>query len=219
VKVFSRHLRDVTAAVPEIVELTRRLAARELMVDGEVIALRPDGTPHPFQMTMRRFGRKLDVTRLREALPLTPFFFDALYLDGQSLVDEPLSRRFAALAERAPTLLVPRIVAATPAEAEAFLEEAMRSGHEGVMAKSLETGCAAGRRGQAWLKIKPAHTLDLVILAAEWGGGQKERRAASGPGPPASVVGLAEPKPEARARSSGGRAFRPAGPAAGSWQG
>ena len=174
VKVFSRHRRDVTAAVPEIVEVTRRLAARELILDGEVIALRPDGTPHPFQTTMRRFGRKLDVTRLRETLPLTPFFFDALYLDGQSLVDEPLSRRFAALAERAPTLLVPRIVAATPAEAEAFLEEAMRSGHEGVMAKSLEAGYAAGRRGQAWLKIKPAHTLDLVILAAEWGHGRRK---------------------------------------------
>jgi len=183
VRVFSRNLRDVTVAVPEVVDVVRAMPAESIVLDGEAIALRPDGSPLPFQITMRRFGRKLDVDRLKTELPITPLFFDALYLDGSSLVDEPLSRRFATLMEQArgrdpegggPRItLVPRIVTASADEAAAFAARALASGHEGVMAKALDAGYAAGRRGSAWLKVKQAHTLDLVILAVEWGSGRR----------------------------------------------
>jgi DNA ligase-1 len=174
VRVFSRNLRDVTIAVPEVVALARVIPARELILDGEVIALAPGGGPRPFQMTMRRFGRKLDVARLRQELPLTPFFFDALYLDGDPLVDEPLARRVAVLADHLPSAnVVPRLVTVNPDDAAGFTRQALAAGHEGVMAKSLDGLYAAGRRGSAWLKIKQAHSLDLVILAAEWGSGRR----------------------------------------------
>ncbi len=174
VRVYSRNLRDVTIAVPEVVVLARAIPARELILDGEVIALAPAGGPHPFQVTMRRFGRKLDVDRLRQELPLTPFFFDALYLDGDPLIDEPLARRVAVLADRLPAAnLVPRLVTASPDDAAAFARQALAAGHEGVMAKALDGRYAAGRRGSAWLKVKQAHTLDLAILAAEWGSGRR----------------------------------------------
>jgi DNA ligase-1 len=174
VKVFSRHLREVTPAVPEVVEIVRALPARELILDGEVIALRPDGRPRPFQLTMQRFGRKLEVDRLRRELPLTPFFFDALHLDGEPLIDEPQSRRFDTLVHVVPApLIVPHVVAADEERARAFLDQAMRQGHEGVMAKSREAAYAAGSRGSAWLKVKPARTLDLVVLAVEWGSGRR----------------------------------------------
>jgi DNA ligase-1 len=174
VRVFSRNLRDVSTAVPEIVEAVRALPARELILDGEAIALRPDGAPQPFQITMRRFGRKLDVDRLRRDLPISPFFFDVLQADGRPLVDDPQHERFAALADLAPaSLVVPHIETADPAAAEAFFERALAAGHEGVMAKSPAAAYAAGRRGQAWLKVKRARTLDLVVLAAEWGHGRR----------------------------------------------
>ena len=174
VRVYTRTLRDVTAASPEVVDLVRATAARDLILDGEAIALRPDGSPRPFQITMRRFGRKLDVDRIRETLPLSPVFFDCLFIDGQPLIDEPHARRMAALADVAPaSLVVPRIVTASRAEAEAFLARALAAGHEGVMAKAIGGLYAAGRRGQAWLKIKQTRTLDLVILAAEWGHGRR----------------------------------------------
>lgn len=173
VRIFSRSLRDVTAAAPEIVELVRALPVGDLILDGEVLAVRPDGRPQPFQTTMRRFGRRLDVERLRAELPLTPFFFDVLYADGGVLLEEPLARRAAVLQGVAPALAVPRILRPTVAEAEAFAEEAVRRGHEGVMAKALGAPYAAGRRGQTWLKIKRARTLDLVVLAAEWGHGRR----------------------------------------------
>ncbi len=174
VRVFSRSLHDVTAAVPEVVDLVRALPVRNVILDGEAIALRPDGRPHPFQITMRRFGRKVDVEPLRAELRLSPFFFDVLYVEGDSLVDEPLSRRVRALTDRLPSsMVVPRIVTASVAEAEAFAGRARASGHEGVMAKAVEGVYAAGRRGGAWLKVKQAHTLDLVILAAEWGSGRR----------------------------------------------
>lgn len=174
VRAFSRNLRDVTVAIPEVVSIVRAMPARELVLDGEAIAMRADATPHPFQVTMRRFGRRLDVERSREALPITSFFFDVLYLDGAPLVDEPLSRRVAILGEQVPPAhLVPRIVTARLDEASAFTERALQTGHEGVMAKRLESGYAAGRRGSAWLKVKQARTLDLAILAAEWGSGRR----------------------------------------------
>ncbi len=175
VKAYSRNLRDVTPAVPELVESVRTLPARQAILDGEVIALRPDATPLPFQMTMRRFGRRLDVDAMRRELPLTPIFFDCLFLDGQGLVDEPQSRRFQALKEATPAaMIVPHVIQPTQAQAEAFLEDAVRRGHEGIMAKATDAAYAAGRRGRAWVKVKRARTLDLVILAAEWGHGRRK---------------------------------------------
>ena len=174
VRIFSRRLREVTAAVPEVVAAVQALPGREMILDGEVIALKADGRPHPFQVTMRRFGRKLDVGKMRRELPLSPFLFDLLHLDGDDLVDEPQARRSSLLAELAPAaLLVPRAVTADAAEAEAFLAGAIRRGHEGVMAKAVDAAYEAGSRGSSWLKIKPVHTLDLVVLAAEWGHGRR----------------------------------------------
>jgi DNA ligase-1 len=174
VRVYSRRLNEVTPAVPELVEAVLRLPARELILEGEAIALRPDGTPHPFQTTMTRFGRKLEVERVRETVPLTLFLFDLLYLDGISLMDEPLARRSAALAQAVPaSLLVARLVTGSVEEARAFLAESLRRGHEGIMAKALDAPYEAGRRGRRWLKLKPVRTLDLVVLAAEWGHGRR----------------------------------------------
>ncbi len=173
VRVFSRTLREVTDAAPEVVEVVRAVPARDLILDGEVIALRPDGRPHPFQVTMRRFGRTREVARTRLDLPLTPFFFDCLYADGTPLLDAPLEQRTAVLHELAGSLAVPRLVHPTRDAARAFAHGALERGHEGVMAKSLTAPYAAGRRGAAWLKVKQARTLDLVVLAAEWGHGRR----------------------------------------------
>jgi DNA ligase-1 len=174
VRAFSRALRDVTSAVPEVVEAVRVLPARELILDGEVIALRADGMPLPFQETMRRFGRRLDVAQLRAQLPLTPFFFDCLYIDGHPLTAEPQRVRFAALANVAAHRAVPNRIIRDESAATEFFRIAVSGGHEGLMAKSLEAPYAAGSRGSAWLKIKQVRTLDLVVLAAEWGNGRRQ---------------------------------------------
>ena len=174
IRIFTRHLNEVTAAVPEIVEAGRDLAAPNLILDGEALAFLEDGRPAPFQVTMRRFGRKLEVDRLRRSIPLRPFFFDCLYIGGGAIIDHPGAERFAALAGAVPEpLLIRRRTTAELAEAEAFLDEALAAGHEGVMAKALDAPYEAGGRGRAWLKIKPAITLDLVVLAAEWGHGRR----------------------------------------------
>jgi DNA ligase 1 len=174
VRVFTRALNEVTEAVPEVVELVTALPARELILDGEVLALRPDGWPQPFQTTMRRFGRRLDVDALRAELPLSPFFFDCLLVDGEPLLDEPTQARVAALGGAVPAeAVIPRLVTADALEAQAFMARARSAGHEGLMAKDLAAPYQAGRRGQSWLKIKPTHTLDLVVLAAEWGHGRR----------------------------------------------
>ncbi len=173
VAVFTRGLNNVTAAVPEVVEAALAIPARDFILDGEVISLKPDGRPNPFQTTMRRFGRKLDVERMRGELPLTPYWFDLLYLNGGSLLDEPQARRFGNLVELAPDLVVPHATVSDAAHAEEFFEDALRHGHEGMMAKSLVAPYAAGGRGQSWLKVKRPRTLDLVILAAEWGSGRR----------------------------------------------
>ncbi|MHC4448003.1 MAG: ATP-dependent DNA ligase [Planctomycetota bacterium] len=174
VRVFTRRLNDVTEAVPEIVDVARALPTREVILDGEALALRPEGQPHPFQITMKRFGRRLDVAEVRRQLPLSCFFFDCLYLDGESLVDRPGRQRMQAMEPLVlRDLAVPRVVTADPARAEQFWNEALRQGHEGLMAKSLEATYEAGGRGYSWLKLKPAHTLDLVVLAAEWGSGRR----------------------------------------------
>jgi DNA ligase-1 len=174
VAVYSRSLNEVTAAVPEVVAAALALPARELILDGEALALTTEGRPQPFQVTMRRFGRKLDVECMRAELPLVPFWFDVLYMDGGSFIDEPQERRFSALGNVAPPgNLVPHRVTADAAEAAAFLQAALSHGHEGIMAKAVTAPYAAGARGQSWLKIKKSHTLDLVILAAEWGHGRR----------------------------------------------
>ena len=173
VRVFSRALRDVTAAVPEIVEAAAGFDSREIILDGEVLALQAGGAPLPFQETMRRFGRRLDVDRLRTELPLTPFFFDCLYIDGRPVTAEPQRERFAALQNAAPQFAIPHRIISDEATAAQFFDRAIGSGHEGVMAKSLEAPYAAGSRGSAWLKIKNVRTLDLIVIAAEWGSGRR----------------------------------------------
>ena len=175
VRCFTRNLNEVTGRVPEIVEAVSTLAAGTLILDGEVIALRPDGSPHPFQVTMRRFGRRLEIEAMRRELPLSVLFFDCLLRDGVPLVDRPAAERFLALQEAVPArMLIPRIVTQDRAEAVRFQDDAVRHGHEGVMAKALAGPYEAGRRGTGWLKIKRANTLDLVVLAAEWGNGRRK---------------------------------------------
>ena len=174
VKVFSRSLRDVTGVVPEIVAVARAAGATSAILDGEAVALRADGTPEPFQVTMRRFGRRLDVGEISAGLPLSAFFFDLLYLDGQDLLAMPDGERRAALERALPAAhLVPRLVTRDPAAARDFLDDALARGQEGVVAKALAAPYEAGRRGAAWLKVKRARTLDLVVLAAEWGSGRR----------------------------------------------
>ena len=175
VSIYSRQLNDVSAAVPEVVEAVRALPVRDLILDGEVLTLDPADRPLPFQTTMRRFGRKLDVERLRTELPITSYWFDLLYLNGSPQIDQSQERRFAELASIVPSAsLVPHLVTANAEQAEDFLHQALQSGNEGVMAKSRSAIYAAGARGQSWLKIKRARTLDLVILAAEWGNGRRQ---------------------------------------------
>lgn len=174
VRIYSRRLNEVTEAVPELVSVVRALPARELVLDGEIIALRPNGRPHDFQTTMKRFGRRLDVEKLQAELPLSPFFFDCLLLDGVTLIDRPATERFSVLSDIAnDQLVVTRIVTDDAGAAQAFMTAALAAGHEGVVAKLLSAPYEAGRRGASWLKIKAAVTLDLVVLAAEWGHGRR----------------------------------------------
>jgi DNA ligase 1 len=174
VAVFTRTLDDITARVPEIAEAATSLAVTDVVLDGEAVALTPDGRPRPFQVTAARTASQADVARLREQTPLTPFLFDLLHLDGADLIDAPASERHRLLSGIAPAaLLTPRIVTADPAVAGAFLAGAVARGHEGVVLKSLDSPYRAGRRGSEWIKVKPRHTLDLVILAAEWGHGRR----------------------------------------------
>lgn len=174
VRVFTRNLNDVSERVPELIEAVREARAESLILDGEAIALRPGGRPHPFQVTMGRFGSQQDAHTLRAERPLSVFFFDCLYRDGASLMDQPLKLRRAALAEIfEAALLTPALTTTDAAEARAFYDNALARGHEGVMAKAPEAPYEAGRRGSGWLKVKRARTLDLVVLAAEWGHGRR----------------------------------------------
>ena len=174
VRLYTRTLNEITDALPEITTAVRALTARTLVLDGEAIAYDASGRPHPFQITMRRFGRRLEVEKLLTELPVRAYFFDCLRVDERSLADRPLRERAAALAAVIPEpLRVPRIVTASASDARAFYEAALAAGHEGVMAKSLDSPYEAGNRGASWLKIKRAHTLDLVVLAAEWGHGRR----------------------------------------------
>jgi DNA ligase-1 len=177
VRVFTRNLADVTGRVPDFVEAALDLPVETVVLDGEAIALLGDGRPHPFGVTMSRFGSRLAVDELRRTVPLSPFFFDCLHLDGEDLIDRPASERFEALEGRVPQeLRVPRAVVSGVEEARGVLDDALARGHEGVMVKALGAPYEAGRRGASWIKVKRAHTLDLVVLAAEWGHGRRRGR-------------------------------------------
>jgi DNA ligase 1 len=174
VRIYTRSLNDISAAIPEIVELARSFAEHTLVLDGEAIAFDAGGRPHPFQVTMKRFGRKLNVAASRAALPIQAFFFDCLRAGDESIADRSTRERFQALAKAVPpALLIPRLVTSSEPVARAFYDAAIAVGHEGVMAKSLDAPYEAGNRGAGWLKIKRVHTLDLVVLAAEWGYGRR----------------------------------------------
>jgi DNA ligase 1 len=175
VAVYTRNLNDVTARVPEVVDAVRSFRARELILDGEVIALAANGRPLSFQDTMRRFGRRLDVDVLRAELALTPYFFDVLLHDGEETLDRPFADRLRLLDSIVPeSYRVPQLVTADVDEAKRFQADALERGHEGVIVKSLAAPYAAGRRGSAWIKVKTARTLDLVVLAVEWGSGRRQ---------------------------------------------
>jgi len=167
VAIFSRSLDDLTAKLPEVVAAARQLPARQAVLDGEAIALRADGRPEPFQVTS---------SRIASGSPgIDAVLFDVLHVDGEDLLDAPLSRRAEALEQATPEALrVPRVITSDQDEAQAHFDAALAAGHEGVVVKSLDAPYAAGRRGAGWLKVKPRHTLDLVILAAEWGHGRRQ---------------------------------------------
>ena len=173
VRLFTRTLDDITARLPEAVAALGALPVRSAVFDGELIAQREDGRPHPFQVTSARVARQ----GAGQEVPLSVFLFDVLHLDGTDLIDRPGAERNAALAEAVPeSLRMPRLVTESTQDATAFFQDALAHGHEGVLVKSLDTPYTAGRRGAGWIKVKPRHTLDLVILAVEWGHGRRQGR-------------------------------------------
>jgi ATP-dependent DNA ligase I len=180
VAVFTRTLDDITDRVPEIVAMARDLRVTSAVIDGEAVALRPDGRPHPFQVTSARAASQSSPgaaparSAARASVPLTAFLFDLLHLDGEDLIDLPESERFERLAAIAPDgTLIPRLVTGDEAAAAEFFAGALASGHEGLVVKATGSPYGAGRRGGDWIKVKPRTTLDLVILAAEWGHGRR----------------------------------------------
>ncbi|MGA7148404.1 MAG: ATP-dependent DNA ligase [Microbacterium sp.] len=168
VRVYTRNLADITHRVPEIVAAVRKLPARQVILDGETLSLDEDGGPRPFQDTMSRFG-----SENAAEVVLRPWFFDVLHLDGDDLIDRPLSTRLGVLERVAGAYRMPGIVTSDPELAEAFSRQALAAGHEGIMVKGVDSLYAAGRRGKSWLKVKPVLTFDLVVLAVEWGSGRR----------------------------------------------
>ncbi|MDF2046679.1 ATP-dependent DNA ligase [Microbacterium sp. Kw_RZR3] len=168
VRVFTRTLADVTHRVPEIVEVARSLPVDDVILDGETLSLDGDGAPRPFQDTMARFGAET----ARE-IALRPWFFDILHVDGRDLIDEPLEARLAELQRVAGEYRIPALLTDDAGDADAFARAALDAGHEGVMVKGLDAPYAAGRRGKSWLKVKPVHTFDLVVLGVERGSGRR----------------------------------------------
>jgi DNA ligase-1 len=169
VRVYTRNLNDVTARLPQVADLVRGFRAQTLVLDGEALGVDDDGRPHRFQDTMSRFGADQEGI----AIGLSAFFFDVLHADGTDLVDDPLVTRREILAEIVGARQVPSIIATDAHEAEEFCADALARGHEGVMVKALDSTYDAGRRGGSWRKVKPVRTLDLVVLAAEWGHGRR----------------------------------------------
>jgi DNA ligase-1 len=175
IRIFTRHLKEITESIPEIITLAKKFPMDKAIFEGEAIALREDGRPLPFQTTMRRFGRIQDVEKIQKEIPLKPFFFDLIHLDGESLIENSYKERFGQLSERIPPeYLIPRMVTAEGQKVQEFLLQSLKEGHEGLMAKGLDSPYVAGQRGFLWLKIKPAQTLDLIVLAAEWGHGRRK---------------------------------------------
>lgn len=178
VAVFTRTLEEITDRLPEVVAATRALPLRRVVLDGEVLALESDGRPRRFQETASRVASRRPAGGSEGAgrvpSPLSTYVFDVLHVDGQDLLDLPAADRFAAGSAVLPAeLTVPRLVTADPTQAAAHYDAALRHGHEGVVVKSLTAPYEAGRRGAGWLKVKPRHTLDLVVLAVEWGSGRR----------------------------------------------
>ena len=173
--IYSRHLSDVTTSLPDVVaEVTAKLAAEEAILEGEAVAVDAQGRPLPFQHLMRRFRRKHAVAEMVEAIPIQLYLFDLLYVNGRSLVDASGEQRWAALEQAAGGLnLVRHLVPNTIKEAQAFAAMAQRDGHEGVMAKDLDSAYNPGVRGKSWLKLKHVTSLDLAIVAADWGYGRR----------------------------------------------
>ena len=169
VRVFTRNLADVTHRLPEVVDVVRRMPVRDVILDGETLSLDEDGAPRPFQETMSRFG----ADAARETL-LHPWFFDVLHVDGRDLLDEPLSTRLGELERIAAEHRIPGEVTADPEVAERVSRDALAAGQEGIVVKAIGSPYAAGRRGSSWIKVKPVHTYDLVVLACEWGYGRRE---------------------------------------------
>lgn len=175
VRVFSRTLDDITHRVPEIASAAMSVRVTDAVLDGEAVALRPDGRPHPFQVTSARAASQSPPAGQAAQVPLSLFLFDVLHLDGIDLIDAPADERFSRLVAVAPPeLVIPRLVTADLSEAEQFFEAAVDRGHEGVLVKSLDAPYGAGRRGSEWIKVKPRHTLDLLVLGAEWGHGRRQ---------------------------------------------
>jgi ATP-dependent DNA ligase I len=175
VRVFSRTLDDITHRVPEIARAVMSMSVSDAVLDGEAVALRPDGRPHPFQVTSARAASQAGQAGEPGQTPLSLFLFDALHLDGADLIDVPAHERYSRLAAVTPAeLVIPRLVTADVAEAEEFFAAAIGRGHEGVVIKSLDAPYGAGRRGSEWIKVKPRHTLDLLVLGAEWGHGRRQ---------------------------------------------
>lgn len=174
VRLFTRSLEEITDRLPEVVAAVEALPATTAVLDGEVIALRPDGRPHPFQVTGARTASSADPAALAQQTPVTTYLFDLLHLDGRDLVDEPAAERWAVLATLAPDLVVERVVTADPVVAQGFFDDVLAQGHEGVVVKDPTAPYAAGRRGAGWVKVKPRRTADLVVTAVEWGSGRRQ---------------------------------------------
>ncbi|MGQ4432136.1 ATP-dependent DNA ligase [Streptomyces sp. SAS_260] len=177
VRLYTRTLDDITDRLPELTAAALELRGERFILDGEVISFDEDGRPRSFQETAGRVGSRVDVATAAETVPVSPVFFDALSVDGRDLLDLPFAERHAELAQLVPEpMRVRRTLASGPEDvpaAEAFLAETLKRGHEGVVVKGLDAPYNAGRRGASWLKVKPVHTLDLVVLAAEWGHGRR----------------------------------------------
>ncbi|MFF1273436.1 ATP-dependent DNA ligase [Streptomyces marokkonensis] len=177
VRVHTRTLDDITGRLPEVTSAARELPGERFILDGEVISFDDDGRPRSFQETAGRVGSRVDVAAAAREVPVSPVFFDVLSVGGRDLLDLPFSGRHAELARLVPEpMRVRRAVVSGPGDlgaAEEFLAETLKRGHEGVVVKGLDAPYSAGRRGASWLKVKPVHTLDLVVLAAEWGHGRR----------------------------------------------
>ena len=175
VRIYSRRLTDVTDSIGEIVEFAKtKVNASEYLIEGEVVGIGKNGRPIPFQDLMRRFRRVHEIQAMTERIPLKIYLFDALYVDGRTLIDERHSERWEILASLVgEDYLAPRIVEQDKKEISRFFDLAIKEGHEGLMAKSLSSNYSPGARGKKWFKLKRDDKLDIVIVAAEWGSGRR----------------------------------------------